>query len=128
MTESTDKKVQKNPEVVQKAERRRFTAEYKRRIAMEAESCNEPGQIGALLRREGLYSSVLTRWRRQLRNESLAQSKKSDNDRLTPAQELARLRRENERLQEKLRQAELIIDVQKKVSEMMQKQSPEKTD
>ncbi len=53
MTESTDQKVQKNPEVVQKAERRRFTAEYKRRIALEAESCSEPGEIGALLRARG---------------------------------------------------------------------------
>jgi len=115
VTGNTDKKVDKNPEVVQKAERRRFTAEYKRRIALEAESCSEAGEISALLRREGLYSSVLQRWRRQLREESLASSKKSNtNGKLTPAQELARLRRENERLKEKLRQAELIIDVQKK--------------
>ena len=98
MTESTDQKVQKNPEVVQKAERRRFTAEYKRRIALEAESCSEPGEIGALLRQEGLYSSVLQRWRRQLREESLSPSKKSNtNGKLTAAQELARLRRENQR-------------------------------
>jgi transposase-like protein len=129
MTESTDQKVQKNPEVVQKAERRRFTAEYKRRIALEAESCSELGEIGALLRQEGLYSSVLQRWRRQLREEPLSPSKKSNtNDKLTAAQELARLRRENERLKEKLRQAELIIDVQKKISELMQTRSQEKTD
>lgn len=129
MTENTDKKVQKNPEVVQKAERRRFTVEYKRRIALEAESCSEPGEIGALLRREGLYSSVLQRWRRQLREEPLASSKKSStNGKQNPAQELARLQRENEQLKEKLRQAELIIDVQKKVSEMMQTRSQEKTD
>ena len=129
MTENTDKKVEKNPEVVQKAERRRFTAEYKRRIALEAESCSEPGEIGALLRREGLYSSVLQRWRRELREESLGSSKKSKtNGKPSPAQELAKLRRENERLKEKLRQAELIIDVQKKVSEMMQTRSQEKTD
>jgi transposase-like protein len=129
MTENIDKKVQKNPEVIQKAERRRFTADYKRRIALEAESCSEPGEIGSLLRREGLYSSVLQRWRRQLREESLSSSKKSSTDgKLTPAQELARLRRENERLQEKLRQAELIIDVQKKVSELIQTRSQEKTD
>jgi len=126
---NTDKKVEKNPEVVQKAERRRFTAEYKRRIALEAESCGEPGEIGALLRREGIYSSVLQRWRHQLREESLAPSKKSSTrDKLTAAQELARLRRENERLKEKLRQAELIIEVQKKVSELMQARSHEKTD
>ena len=127
MTESIVKKVEENPEVIQKAARRRFTGDYKRRIAIEAEGCQQPGEIGALLRREGLYSSVLARWRRQLREESLSSSKKS-NHKITPAQELARLKRENERLKEKLRQAELIIDVQKKVSEMIQTRSPEKTD
>ena len=127
MTDSTSKKVEENPEVTQKAARRRFTGDYKRRIAIEAEGCEQPGEIGALLRREGLYSSVLARWRRQLREESLASSKKS-NRKPSPAQELAQLKRENERLKEKLRQAELIIDVQKKVSEMMQTSSPEKTD
>ena len=113
MTESIVKKVEENPEVIQKAARRRFTGDYKRRIAIEAEGCQQPGEIGALLRREGLYSSVLARWRRQLREESLSSSKKS-NRKIPPAQELARLKRENERLKEKLRQAELIIDVQKK--------------
>ena len=127
MTETTNKKVQKNPEVTQKAARRRFTSEYKRGIAMEADNCRQPGEIGALLRREGLYSSVLARWRRQLREESLSSSEKS-NSKPLPAQELARLKRENERLKEKLRQAELIIEVQKKVSEMMQTPPPEKTD
>jgi transposase len=127
MTESSTTKVAKNPEVTQKAARRRFTGEYKRRIALEAESCSQPGEIGALLRREGLYSSVLQRWRRQLQEESLSSSEKP-NSKPSPAQELARLKRENERLQEKLRQAELIIDVQKKVSELMQTRSPEKTD
>ncbi len=127
MTENADKKISKNPEVVEKAARRRFTEEYKRRIAIEAEACTQAGEIGALLRREGLYSSVLARWRRQLREESLSSSEKS-NSKPLPAQELARLKRENERLKEKLRQAELIIEVQKKVSEMMQTRSPEKTD
>ena len=127
MTETSTRKVTKDPEVTQKAARRRFTSEYKRRIALEAEGCGRPGEIGALLRREGLYSSVLQRWRRQLREESLSSSEKS-NGKPSPAQELARLKRENERLQEKLRQAELIIDVQKKVSELMQTRSPEKDD
>jgi len=125
--ETANKKVEINPEVAQKAARRRFTAEYKRRIALEAESCKVPGEIGSLLRREGLYSSVLQRWRRQLREESLSSSKKF-NSKPSSAQELARLKRENERLKEKLRHAELIIDVQKKISEMMQTSSPEKTD
>ena len=132
MTENADKKISKNPEVVEKASRRRFTAEYKRRISLEAEACTQPGEIGALLRREGLYSSVVQRWRRQLREEPLSSSKKSSST-APPAQpsaakQLASLKRENERLKERLRQAELIIDVQKKVSEMMQTRSPEKTD
>ena len=127
MTESANEKVQNNPEVAQKAARRRFTVDYKRRIALEADACKQPGEIGALLRREGIYSSMLARWRRQLREESLSSSEKSSS-KLSSAQEVASLKRENERLKERLRQAELIIDVQKKVSEMMQTRSPEKTD
>lgn len=118
--------------MTEKATRRRFTADYKRRIALEAERCSEPGELGALLRREGLYSSVVARWRRQLREESLPSSKKSNSTassaKPSPAKELAALKRENERLKEKLRQAELIIDVQKKVSEMLQTRSPETND
>lgn len=125
MTETANKKVEKDPEVIQKAARRRFTTDYKSRIALEAESCSEPGEIGALLRREGIYSSVLARWRRQLREESLSSSKKS-NGKTSPTEQLKRLQRENERLKEKLRQAELIIDIQKKVSEMIQTRSQEK--
>jgi transposase-like protein len=129
MTENAKQKIGKNPEVSEKASRRRFTFEYKRRIALEAERCTQPGEIGALLRREGLYSSVVQRWRRQLREKSVSSSKsKKSNGQPSTAQEIARLQRENERLTEKLRQAEIIIDVQKKVSEMMQTQSPETTD
>jgi len=127
MTESTQKKIEKNPEVVEKATRRRFTAEYKQRIAAEAEQCSRPGELGALLRREGLYSSIVQRWRQQLREDSLSSSKKST-QKETVAEENRRLKREIERLAEKLRQAELIIDVQKKVSEMIQTRSQEKTD
>ncbi len=58
------KKIEKNPEVVEKASRRRFTLEYKHQIAVEAEQCSQPGELGALLRREGLYSSIVQRWRR----------------------------------------------------------------
>ncbi len=54
-----------NPEVPAQAKRRKFSGEYKRRILEEADKCTEPGEIGALLRREGLYSSNLTKWRRQ---------------------------------------------------------------
>ena len=127
MTEFIAEKVSKNPEVVQKAARRRFTGEYKHRIASEAEGCSKPGELGALLRREGLYSSVVARWRRQLRESSLTSSKKST-QKVSLSQENQRLKRENERLSEKLRQAELIIDVQKKISEMIQTRLPEKDD
>ena len=112
---------QPDPEVVAKAERRRFSAEYKRRILQEAETCTQPGEVGALLRREGLYSSHLTTWRQQRRRGELHG--------LTPAQrgrkadpqaaEIARLQRENERLKAQLERAELIIDVQKKLSRML---------
>jgi transposase-like protein len=127
MTKTIDQESEKNPEVVEKASRRRFTAEYKQRVATEAEACNQPGELGALLRREGLYSSLVQRWRRQLRESSLSSSKKST-QKGSLTEENKRLKRENERLAEKLRQAELIIDVQKKVSELIQTRSREKAD
>ncbi|QDT60149.1 Transposase [Stieleria bergensis] len=71
MADTPGKKSEKDPEVIEKAARRRFTAEYKQRIAREAEQCSQPGEIGALLRREGLYSSMLARWRRQLHQETM---------------------------------------------------------
>lgn len=127
MSETTVKKVEKNPEVVEKATRRRFTAEYKQRIATEADACSKPGELGALLRREGLYSSTVKLWRSQLRESNMSSSKKST-QKSSLTDENRRLKRENERLSEKLRQAELIIDVQKKISEMIQTRSPETDD
>ena len=109
-----------DPEVVVRAERRHFTAEYKQRILQEAEACTQSGEVGALLRREGLYSSHLNTWRRQYDRGALRgltpakRGRKAD----PQAAELAKLRRENERLKAKLERAELIIDVQKKVSQM----------
>ena len=110
-----------SPEVGVKAERRRFTAEYKLRVLEEADACRQPGEVGALLRREGLYSSHLTTWRQQRDRGALQglapakRGRKSD----PQAAEVARLKRENERLRAKLERAELIIDVQKKVSQML---------
>ena len=112
------------PEVNEKPLRRRFDAAYKLRILEEADHCTQAGQLGELLRREGLYSSHLASWRR-LREQGSLQSlepkkrgrKVKCNDAAT--QELERLRRENLRLAERLRQAETIIEVQKKVSEIM---------
>ena len=110
-----------SPEVGVKAERRRFTAEYKLRVLEEADACHQPGEVGALLRREGLYSSHLTTWRQQRDRGALQglapakRGRKSD----PQAAEIARLKRENEQLRAKLERAELIIDVQKKVSQML---------
>ena len=113
-----------NPEVPERPVRRRFTAEYKLRILAEADACSEPGTLGELLRREGLYSSHLTTWRRQRQEGALAGlTPKRRGRKAKPKNPLAdeneQLRRENQRLKEHLRQAELIIDVQKKVSEML---------
>ncbi len=107
-----------DPEVRPRAKHRHFPAEYKQRILDEAATCTEPGQLGALLRREGLYSSLLSKWRQQQAAGARAglQSKKRGPKADPQAQELARLQRENQRLQERLRKAELIIEVQKKVS------------
>ena len=112
-------------EVRERAVRRRFTAEYKLRILKEAESCTERGQLGTLLRREGLYSTNLIAWKRQLEKGTLEAltPRKRGPKRKRPdpsAHRIAELERENQKLQKKLRQAETIIEVQKKVSEILQ--------
>ena len=108
-----------DPEVVVQATRRQFSAEYKRRILAEVEHCTQPGEIGALLRREGLYSSHLAKWRQQQHRgqlQGLTAQPRGRRGQPPVAAELAALRRENERLQARLQQAEAIIEVQKKVS------------
>ncbi len=113
-----------DPAVPEKPVRRRFAAEYKIRILREADRCTQPGQFGVLLRREGLYSSHLTNWRRQRDAGTLAGLAPKRRGR-KPAlgapliAENERLKRENQRLTEKLRQAETIIEVQKKLSEIL---------
>jgi transposase-like protein len=113
-----------DPAVPEKPVRRRFTAEYKLRVLREADACDEPGQLGALLRREGLYSSHLTAWRKQRDEGTLAglmpkrRGRKANPDAPVIA-ENQRLKRENQRLAAKLRQAETIIEVQKKLSEIL---------
>jgi transposase-like protein len=111
-------------EVLESPIRRRFTAEYKRRILKEADSCTQRGQLGALLRREGLYSSHLMTWQRQRDKGILAGlmpkkrgRKPKPKDPLV--EENRRLRRENEQLLARLKKAEIIIDVQKKLSEAL---------
>jgi len=107
-------------EVVAKAKRKRFTAAEKLRILREVEACQGTGEMGALLRREGIYSSYLTTWRKQRERgelDGLAPRKRGPKPD-PQAVELAKLRRENARLQERLQRAEFIIDFQKKVAQM----------
>jgi transposase len=113
-----------DPEVPEKKTRRRFTAAYKLRMLQEADQCTRPGDIGALLRREGLYSSHLTTWRRQ-REEGALQGlypkkrgrKKRPED--PSALRIAQLEKETQRLKNQLRKAEIIIEAQKKISEIL---------
>jgi len=102
-----------------KRKRRTFTAQYKLKIVQEADRCTEPGEVGALLRREGLYSSQLTNWRRARDQGQLAalnrkRGRKPDPD-ADLRYELEKMRKENERLRKRLDKAETIIDVQKKL-------------
>lgn len=108
--------------VPEKPKRRSFTAAYKVRIVEEAEACTQPGEIGALLRREGLYSSHLVDWRREYRAgaaERLAQRHRGPKGQSPLLRQKEELEQQVARLQERLRQAELIIGVQKKVSELL---------
>jgi transposase len=113
-----------DPEVVPQAKRRRFNAKYKLRILEEADACSQPGEIGALLRREGLYSSYLTAWRRQREQgqlDGLSPKKRGRKPSIDEAlaKELDALKRENQRLESRLQQAETIIEVQKKLSGLL---------
>jgi transposase len=110
-----------DPEVPTKATRRRFTSEYKRRILKEADACTD---LGALLRREGLYASNLTTWRKQMKRGVLTAlspkkrgRKESGSDPLQVENE--KLRKENNRLERRLKRAELIIDIQKKAAQIL---------
>jgi transposase len=113
-----------DPEVVADAKRRTFTAEYKQRILAEADvAATQPGAIGALLRRECLYSSHLVTWRRERQAgivKGLTPNKRGPRSKHSPQEdEIQKLRRENQRLTEELRKAEIIIDVQKKVGALL---------
>src|SRR5437899_5719042 len=117
-------------EVVAKPKRRTFTAEYKQRILMEAETAAAlPGGVGALLRREGLYSSLLAYWRRERADgirEALTPRKRGPKSKRNPMdEEVQKLRRQNARLTEDLRKAHIIIDVQKKVAALLGNPIPE---
>jgi len=113
-----------DPEVVADARRRTFTAEYKLRILVEADAAAaQPGAIGALQRREGLYSSHLVTWRRERQAgmlKGLTPHRRGPKSKRNPQEEeMQKLRRENQRLTEELRKAEIIIDVQKKVGALL---------
>jgi transposase len=110
-----------DPEVPERATRRRFSPEYKLAVLKEADAATEPGAVGALLRREGLYSSHLVDWRRQREAGALvALGRPRGRPRPDPKdREIARLRSDNERLRRRLGQAEKIIEVQGKVSELL---------
>jgi transposase-like protein len=109
---------------VAKARRRRFSTKYKLRVLAEADQCTQPGELGALLRREGLYSSTLRSWRLK-RDEGVfgSLSPKKRGPKPSPdaalVRELARKEKRIEQLEKKLQKAEMIIDVQKKVSELL---------
>ncbi len=108
-------------EVPAKPQRRRFTAEYRLRILKEADACKKPGELGALLRREGLYSSHLTNWRRQ-REAGALRDLRARRRGPTPRAvdpRVKQLEAENRRLQRKLQRAEAIITLQKKVAEIL---------
>ncbi len=113
-----------DPEVPEKARRRRFKAAYKLEILKTVDACTESGEVGALLRREGLYSSHLSKWRQQRDVGALAGLRPRKRGRKArpvdpQAKRITQLERENERLRHKLEQAEMIIDVQKKLSRIL---------
>lgn len=109
-----------NPAVTPKVSRRRFPLAYKLKVLAEAEACHKPGELGALLRREGLYDSHLSRWRAARRAGQLGAAHQQTTAGVkTLKQELADLQAEHARLQKSLAQAELVIDVQKKLSMLL---------
>ena len=113
-----------DPEVAATARRRQFTSTERARILSAADACKAPGEIGALLRREGIYSSLLATWRKQratAQRSALESQKRGPkaNPLLAQTQGMAQLTRENDRLRRQLAQAHTIIDVQKKVSSLL---------
>jgi transposase-like protein len=112
-----------DPEVPAYPKRRRFSAAYKARVVEEAEGCSVPGEIGALVRREGLYSSQLSKWRQLYRAGALQALRDDKRGRKTMKHPLEdeneRLRKQNERLARRLEQVETIIEIQKKVASML---------
>lgn len=116
-----------DPEVTVKAKRRSFNAAYKTKILAEVDAAAGSGNIGEILRREGIYSSTLTGWRkeRDVAVQSAFSQKRGPEPKQNPfSAENEKLRRQNQRLQEELRKAEIIIDVQKKVAMLLGRPLP----
>lgn len=116
-------------EVAPRAQRRVFTAEYKRRVLQEADACRKPGEISALLRREGLYSSLLSEWRRARELGELAGATPRRGPKPTPAdardERIAALEKENARLLTRAVRAEALVELQKKVAEILGRRFPD---
>lgn len=112
-----------DPEVPERPVRRHFTTSYKLEILREAERCKEPGAVGSLLRREGLYSSHLSSWRQQRDSGALGTGPRKRGRPAAPAhpdtKRLAQVEREKRQLERRLKKAELLLDLQKKVSEIL---------
>jgi transposase-like protein len=116
-----------DPEVTPKAKRRSFSASYKKKILAEVEAAAGSGSIGEILRREGIYSSTLTSWRKERDaavHSAFSQKRGPEPKRNPLTAENEKLRRQNQRLQEELRKAEIIIDVQKKVAMLLSRPLP----
>ena len=118
---TTSRAADPDPEVSATVQRRRFTAEYRLRILAQADACKKRGDVGALLRREGLYSSLLTKWRRQRETGALREMRGRRRGPTPRAVDprVQQLETENRRLQRKLQRAETIITLQKKVAEIL---------
>jgi transposase len=113
-----------NSEVVAKASRRRFTVDYKLKILDQADACQQPGELGALLRREGLYSSSLALWRHQRQQGILTgltprTRGRKPNQQSQLVADNEQLKRQNQKLSKRLQQAEIIIEFQKKLAEAL---------
>src|SRR6266536_4454371 len=111
-----------DPELVERPRRRRFSAEYKLRILREADGCERPGEVGALLRREGLYTSHLTYWRKQRDAGALRElGRPRGRKRADPRdREIAELRRRSERLESELAKARKLIEIQGNLSALLE--------
>jgi len=124
MMEAVKSMAPREVEVSAKPKRRKFTAEYKRKILEEIDRCTEPGEIGAVLRREGLYSSHLVEWRRIRReagNAGLAPKKRGPQPKVVDERDrkIAELERQNAKLMARAKKAEALVELQKKVSELL---------